>query len=295
MSNTGRTIGWVPSDPALALGYATVDGRINESHLISTMDASSNWPAIQTLRAWERDQLALRGGERLLDVGCGPGDGAVAVATDLGSDGEVVGIDRSDEMLRVARRRASAAGCRFQVARGDAMSLCVTDASFDAARSERTLQWVRDPARVVSELHRVVRPGGRVALIDADWSTLRIDIGDERVTAPVRALLQQERRRPSNVGSRLLNLCRDAGFVDVDTTAATHIWTRWDPDATPVPDGFLAIEDLADDLVEAGSFDPHDAGRFVTSIQDAARNDRFFMALTMFAVVGYRVPGVERQ
>ena len=101
----------------------------------------------------------------------------------------------------------------------------------------------------------------------------------------------QERRRPSRVGSRLWNLCHDAGFVDLDATAATHVWTRWDPDRVPVPDGFFPIESLADDLVETGHLAEHEAAGFVASIQDAARRDHLFMALTMFSVAARRAGG----
>lgn len=64
---------------------------------------------------------------------------------------------------------------------GDALALDEPDDSFDAARCERVLQWVSDPAAAVAELTRVVRPGGRICLIDTDWSTLRLDAGDPNI------------------------------------------------------------------------------------------------------------------
>ena len=276
------------SDPAYDLGYAAVDAQSNTGHLLATMDDVSRWPAVLALRTWTRDRLALRPGQRLLDVGCGPGDAAVALAADLGADGEVVGVDASAAMLVEAGRRAADVRCSFRTELGDAMALDLPDRSFDAARAERTLQWVPDPAAAVAELHRVLRPGGRVALIDTDWSTLLVDTGDDRVGAAVRAGMQSEQRRPSNVGGRLLNLCRDVGFVGLQTSAATHVWTRWDPDGTAVPDGFFSIESLAEDLVERGSLDVAGVGHFIASIKDAARRDHLFMALTMFAVAGRR-------
>ena len=154
------------------------------------MGATARWPATLRLRAWERTQLRLVEGERLLDVGCGLGEAAFALAHDLGETGEVVGVDVSAEMLRVARANADAVKCRVRFSVGDACALDEPSSSFDAVRSERTLQWIAEPLVAVGEMARVLHPGGRVSLIDTDWSSLTIDIGDndDAALAEVRAL-----------------------------------------------------------------------------------------------------------
>jgi SAM-dependent methyltransferase len=237
--------------------------------------------------AWEREQLSLRPGQRLLDVGCGLGDAALTLAADLGTDGEVVGVDVSAEMVAAARRRAGAAAvpCPVRFVVGDAGALDGPDGSFDAVRSERTLQWLSAPAGAVAGMARLVRPGGRLALIDTDWSTFVLDIGDDGIARRVREALRNERRRPSNIGRRLVALVRDAGCrPDAETTATQH-WTAWDPDSSPAPAGCFTMSDLADDLVDTGHLDPADRDRFVSQVHDAARHGRFSMSLTMHAVV----------
>jgi SAM-dependent methyltransferase len=283
------------------LGYERVDGDPNLSVLVSTMDATARWEATSRLRAWERRHLDLTPGQRLLDVGCGLGEAALALAEDLGDDGEVVGVDASTEMLWVARTRAraqartrarsSGARCRVRFGVGDAGALDEPDRSFHAVRSERTLQWLADPRAAVEEMARVLHPGGRLSLIDTDWSTFRIDVGDDQLAAKVSAALRTERRRPSNVGARLGDLVRAAGFDQLTETRATQVWTAWNPDESPAPDGCFSMSSLADDLVAAGQLDPAETGRFVATIHDAARQDRFSMALTMFAVVGQTTKG----
>lgn len=268
---------------AYHLDYSGGADRSDPAHLVATMDAVTAWPEVVALREWERTHLALGQGDRLLDVGCGPGDVALALGADLGPAGEVVGVDASAEMLRTARARASNAAVRARFVQGDAEALPEPDGSFDAVRSERVLQWVADPDRAVREMHRVLRPGGRLSLIDTDWSTLVLETGDEVLTAAVRDHVRQERRRPSTIGGRLWNLCLAAGFVDLAGTAATHVWTRWDPDTEPVPDGFFSIESLAADLVASGHVAPSGGPAFVDAVHDAARTGRFFMAVTIFA------------
>jgi SAM-dependent methyltransferase len=282
-----RILGRVGSTDAYGLGYERVDDDLNVPFLIATMEATSTWDAIRELRGWERTHLGLSTGERLLDVGCGLGDAALALAADLGATGEVVGIDASSAMLAVARERASAVPCRVRFSVGDAMALDEPEGSFDAVRSERTLQWIVGPETAVGEMARVLRPGGRVALLDTDWSTLEIDNGDDEVAAGVCEAMRTERNRPFRVGGRLSGLVRAAGFVDVGETSARHVWTHWNPDESPAPHGCFSMRSLAEDLIEAEQLDRADVDRFVTNIHDAARRGHFSMALTMFAVVAH--------
>lgn len=270
---------------AYSLGFEQVDGDEHVAVLLRTMDATASWDATRALRTFERRELRLADGDRLLDVGCGLGDAAMELGDDLGPSGEVVGVDKSTKMLSVARRRARGARCLTRFAVGDAMALDEPDASFDAVRSERTLQWLADPQAAVHGMARVLRPEGRLALIDTDWSTFRLEVGDAAVTSAVERAMRVERRRPSNVGRRLGDLARSAGFPSLVTATSTQSWTSWDPDGSPAPDGCFSMRSLAEDLIDAGELDQDSLERFIAVVHDAARANRFSMSLTMFAVV----------
>lgn len=214
--------------PDIAAGFTRVDAQPDTSVLVAGMDATARWPAVKQLRVWERTHLALGPGDRLLDVGCGPGDVAVELAADVGQAGSVLGVDASEAMISVARRRAAAAGGRVEFGVADAQSLPVADGHRDACRSERMLQWVPDTDRAAGELVRILRPGGRLVVTDTDWRSLAFDPSDaqnfDAVTQAIRAL-----RGPGySIGGRLLNLCRGLGLVRVACTAATHVWTEWE-------------------------------------------------------------------
>ena len=110
---------------------------------------------------------------------------------------------------------------------------------------------------------RVVRPGGRISLIDTDWSTFTIDVGDDAIAALVRDAMRTERDRPSNVGRRLHDLVAAAGCVPLARTEATQTWTTWDPDESPAPLGCFSMESLADDLVARDRLPATDRPTFV--------------------------------
>jgi SAM-dependent methyltransferase len=267
------------------------------------MDATASWSATITLRAWEAEQLALTTGLRLLDVGCGLGEAGLALAAGLGEDGELVGIDASNQMIAAAaaaaaaraRSRVTGVMCPVRFSVGDAHALDEPDNSFDAVRSERTLQWLRDPGAAVAEMARVARPGALVSLTDSDWSTFALDIGDGDgdgdTGSRIREAMAASRARPHDVGGRLVELVVACGLAVVVETSATQTWTTWDPDASPAPTGCFSMWSLADDLIETGNLTADAREDFVERIHEAARQGQFSMALTMFAVVAHKPDG----
>jgi len=275
----------MPKRETHGLGYERVDDDPNVSVLLGTMDATGRWDATIRLRAWEREQLGLTAGRRLLDVGCGLGDAALLLAADLGSEGELVGIDASAEMIAGARARAHLAPCGVRFTVGDALALTESEGSFDVVRSERTLQWLTDPEAAAAEMVRMLKPGGLLSLIDTDWSTFSLDVGDSELSQQVRDAMRIERRRPSNIGRRLGELATSLGLELIGHTSATQHWTSWNPYETPAPDGCFSMSSLAENLVDAGQLGADDQERFVSTVHAAAREGRFAMTLTMFAVV----------
>src|SRR6185436_17769516 len=104
--------------------------------------------------------------ERVLDVATGTGAVALELVRQHGCS--VVGIDRSPEMLAVARERVAARGlgASIELHEGRAEALPFPDASFDALTVTYLLRYVDDPAATIRELARVVRPGGTMSMLD---------------------------------------------------------------------------------------------------------------------------------
>jgi SAM-dependent methyltransferase len=109
--------------------------------------------------------LALRPGDGVLDVACGPGNFSRDFARIVGDSGLVVGIDASEPMLRRAIAQSGPAGYdNLAFVRGDAVELPFRDRSFDVVCCFAALHLFPDPWKALDHMRRVLTPGGRIAL-----------------------------------------------------------------------------------------------------------------------------------
>ena len=107
---------------------------------------------------------ALRRGERVLDLACGTGLVARLAAPQVGSTGQVTGLDFNAGMLAVARSRPPPSGAAIIWVEGSAVAMGFSDASFDVILCQQGLQFFPDKLAALREMHRVLVPGGRVRL-----------------------------------------------------------------------------------------------------------------------------------
>jgi arsenite methyltransferase len=130
------------------------------------VEAAYRTPDVVAQRRRLVELLELQPGERVLDIGCGPGFLADEMAAAVGAP--VTGIDQSESMLALARARTP--GNEYR--RGDAKALSFEDAAFDVITSTQVYEYVDDVPLALREARRVLRPGGRLLIMDTDWDTV---------------------------------------------------------------------------------------------------------------------------
>jgi SAM-dependent methyltransferase len=158
-------------------------------------------------------------GARVLDVGCGSG-WATRLLAEHAMNGQVTGIDISDEMIRLARESSGAfPNADFEVA--SAENLPFSDNEFSHAFSMESLYYYSDILKALTEIHRVLRPGGLfVAVVDLYWENEATHQWIDELKIPVELLSVDDYR----------GLFIDAGFVSIRDQRL------FDP--TPIPDNY---------------------------------------------------------
>ncbi len=127
-------------------------------------------PDVVAQRAETMKQLALSPGERVLDIGCGPGFLCESIAAAVGSDGAVTGIDISSDLIALCKTRNPPKWLSYAV--GDATQIAQPDASFDVVVCTQVAEYVPDVDRVLAEAFRVLKPGGRAVIVATDWDAV---------------------------------------------------------------------------------------------------------------------------
>lgn len=160
-----------------------------------------------------RSALGAGAGERILDLGCGPGFLTAEIADGVGVDGSVTGVDPSDAMLAVAERRCVALP-QVELLPGSADSIPLADSACDRLVCVQVLEYVSDLAGAIDEMHRVLRPGGRLVAWDIDWSTVSIHSQDPGRAEAVLNAWDGHLEHPS-LPRFLAPMLRSSGFENV--------------------------------------------------------------------------------
>ncbi len=236
--------------------------------------------ARQRLRTLER--VSASAGERVLDVGCGPGFLARELAMTVGPRGQVVGVDSSEPMLALARARCAGFD-QVQLVLGQAEALNEADESFDVVACTQVLLYVESVERALGEMHRVLKPGGRIAIVETDWrgaviggpdpvtNRLMLDAWDASVPSP-------------NLPTRLGPLLRRQGFTAISVEAIPLLRTSYTPDNYAV--GML--QSLAAHAEKIGKIDRAGSARWLEAFRPRGQEDDFFFCVNRFLFVAVK-------
>jgi ubiquinone/menaquinone biosynthesis C-methylase UbiE len=229
-----------------------------------------------------RAALGARPGNRILDVGCGPGFYDIELLEDVGPEGSVVGLDISTDMLAMAAKRAEGHdNVTFNEAA--ATSLPVPDASFERALCVQVLEYVPDVPAALSEMYRALRPDGRVLVWDVDWATVSWHAIDRQLTRRVLAAWDKHLTHPS-LPRTLAAQLRSAGFEDVRMNAHAFATTELTPDAY----GGSLVPLLEHYVADQGGMSQNEAKTWADEQHELGDRGEFFFTVTQFCFTATR-------
>ncbi|MCG8350962.1 MAG: methyltransferase domain-containing protein [Chloroflexales bacterium] len=180
------------------------------ANMAAFLEERAQTPEQQRLHATLISQFAPQPDERLIDVGCGTGVIARRLASCVGETGYVLGLDISTVMIKMARQLSVHPALHFE--QSDVTALPYAEASFDGATAARLLLHVDNPAAILRELRRVVKPGGRLGLLEWDWGSLTIDHSQRTLTRRILDWRCDHHGGENWMGRQLLRYCQANGW-----------------------------------------------------------------------------------
>lgn len=181
----------------------------------------------QRFKAAALAALDVRPGDVVLELGCGPGADLPALAEATGPDGRVTAVDVDPVMVAAAQRRTADAPV-VDVILGDIHALALPSAGYHRVHVDRVLQHVLDPRRAVTEIARLLRPGGVASLVEPDWALMAIDAHDLAASHAFTVHTCRCVVRNAHIGRQLPRLGGEAGLEVVSVQAYPAVFTDFE-------------------------------------------------------------------
>jgi len=247
-----------------------------DSKAAARIDRTYQTPEIVNQRLRTLSALGLRRGESVLDAGCGTGLLLEQEALAVGPEGRAEGVDSSTDMLAYAEARCAGL-VQVNLHSGSADSLTFDDACFDALSCTQVLLYVEQMERALKEYHRVLKPRGRIAIVETDWGGAILNSADIKMTQAVFNAWSDEVPNPY-LPRRLARLLRDAGFGGIQVEAIPVI------NASFSENSFSAgmLKGLAKTAVRLQAITRAQADAWLAELEALAADDEYFFCVNRF-------------
>jgi len=253
------------------------------------LEERSRTPDMQAVNQKLCETVAAKPGERLLEVGSGSGVLCRMLAPNLQPGGQIVGVDISPDMTIEAQKYAFAEGIDNGITfeTYSAESLPYPEASFDGAISARLLLHAAEPEIVIHEMKRVIKPGGRVIVMDWDFDTVTVDHADRELTRRLLHWRNDHHGGNNWSGRQLWRRMREAGFQNL----TVHPWVSV---VHNEEDGLTqSLWRAAQVACEARVISSVEQEDWINELKDRIYAGTFFASIVYFIVIGTVDPEKE--
>lgn len=228
-------------------------------------------------------KMSITAGDRVLDVGCGPGIDVAGLAKLVTPKGLAVGVDHDSELIVEAKTLADSRGVT------DAVELHVHDVTtlpfdndyFDSCRSERVFMHLADPLATLKEMYRVTKPNGRIVVTDSDWSSLSIDCQSSDTEMKLFQFHRDKVMAGGYTGRSLFRFFQATGISDIQINIFPLFTTNLNAFSSLVRLQFIEERALAEKAISEEKL-----GKWREQLQQAADDDCFFCSMNIISVSG---------
>ena len=253
--------------------FRSLDTAAGTSPYVEALEAFDHIEQLQELKALARQRGGIAPGMRILDVGCGFGLETLRLAAEAQDRGLIAGVDLSRDFIDMARQRAQTEGVDIDFRVSDAAALPYEDAYFDCVRSERLLIYLEDVTAALGEMKRVLRPNGRVALIEPDFSTTTLNVPDRALLRKVIEYEVDTAVVQSWLPGQLSGMLSGLGFSEIVLASRVLVFPR--------ALGASYFSNIGQHAAEAGAITPAEQEAWQAGI------DRLAETETLFGNIGY--------
>ncbi len=257
-----------------------------DEHGIGRLEAIYRTPDMAAQRQEVLRRLNLQKGEHVLDIGCGPGFLAAEMATKVGPTGQVRGIDFSEPMLTMARRRCRDLGWTSFLG-AFASELPYVNERFDVAVAVQVYGYLHDLEHAVAELYRVLRPGGRALILDSDWDSLVWQAIDRGRMGRVLTAWNQHQPHP-DLPRLLTPLLRRTGFEILDRA----VFPLFNPDYREDAYSHGLMEAIRDFVPGLKDLDEAEVEAWAAEQRTLGEQGEFFFSLNRYLFLVRRPEGL---
>ena len=229
------------------------------------------------------EAINLGKGERVLDVGTGPGFLAQAIAETVGTSGSVCGVDISESLLDVARSQNKDTK-HIEFVYGDASHLPYPDEDFDSVVCTQVLEYVPDVDASLADIYRVLRKGGKIALLDTDWDSLVWHSSDRLMMSRILTAWEAHAANPF-LPRTLAGRMKRLGFQ----IELQKIIPIYNPDFKPDSYSNLIIDLMIPFVLEHGNVTKQEAESWAVELRERGQKGNYFFSLNRYLFLARKI------
>ena len=248
----------------------------NKASEATELEKSYKLEDIVKQRQQTLERLALQSGEKVFDIGCGVGFLAHELALKVGESGKVVGIDQNPEMIRHSQQRCEGLP-QIEFNEGDASQLPAEDQAFDAVSCTQVLLYVKDVSKVLTEMRRILKPGGRLVIVETDWRGVVLNSADDALTKNIFSAWDSAVPSP-NLPVHLGPLLKKHGFSNIQVEAVPILNTEYSP--SNFSHGML--DWITKNAEKKGVLNKEQRKAFLADLEERERSGSYFFCVNRF-------------
>jgi len=247
-----------------------------------SLEQSYRTPEIARQRQRTLNALKLHPGENAADMGCGPGFLVEEIARTVGPRGQAVGIDNSPQMLNMTRLRNKILP-QASVVEANLQQLPFDDDIFDALACVQLLLFIADIAQGLHEMHRILKPDGRIAIIETDWRGVVLHAMDDGLTKRMFAAWDAAAVSP-NLPVRLKPELEASGFTNICVEGIPIINTAFGVENF----SFGMLHGVALKAHQMGAVTEDEAKGWIADMQTKDAHGTYFFCVNRFLFSAYK-------